>query len=115
MEVDQLLATARDAMTARRVFAEPYEKDGVTVLGVARVRGGGGGGGGEDQQGQQGSGGGFGLSSRPVGAYVVKDGQVRWMPAVDPQRIAVVVGAIVIAYLLTRPVNAAITRIGRRR
>jgi uncharacterized spore protein YtfJ len=30
------------------VFGEPYEKDGVTIIPAARIRGGAGGGGGED-------------------------------------------------------------------
>jgi uncharacterized spore protein YtfJ len=114
MQVDELLSTARDTMTARRVFAEPYEKDGVTVIGVAKVRGGGGGGEGTDKNGQAGQGGGFGLAARPTGAFVIRDGNVRWMPAVDPQRIAMVVGAVAIAWLLTRPFSAAAHRFGRR-
>jgi len=36
----------------KRVFGEPYEKNGVTVIPAARVQGGAGGGGGEGPQGQ---------------------------------------------------------------
>ena len=32
MKLDQLITTARDAITVKRVFAEPYEKEGVTVI-----------------------------------------------------------------------------------
>ena len=30
---------------------------------------------------------GFGLEARPVGAYVIEDGNVRWEPAIDVSRI----------------------------
>jgi len=81
--VDELLEGARDAMNVRRVFGESYEENGVTVIPVATVGGGGGGGGDSENNG----GGGFGLQVRPVGAYVISDGDVRWQPAVDPNRI----------------------------
>ena len=100
MKLDQLITTVRDAITVKRVFAEPYQKEGVTIITAATVAGGGGGGGGHDDRGQEG--GGFGLSARPVGAYVIKDGKVVWRPAVDVNRLLATVGAVVIAYLLTR-------------
>ena len=43
------------------------------------------------------------MIGRPAGAYVVKDGKVRWLPAVDPNRILAMLGMAVIAYLLMRP------------
>lgn len=43
MDVQQLLENARDTLTVQRVFGDPYERDGVTVIPVARVQGGGGG------------------------------------------------------------------------
>jgi hypothetical protein len=89
MDVQELLAQAKDAITVKRVFGEPYEKNGVTVVPVAAVRGGGGGGGGEGPSGEgSGSGSGFGLSGRPVGVYVIgQDGQVSWQPAFDLNRV----------------------------
>jgi uncharacterized spore protein YtfJ len=106
MKVDEVLSTAKDAITVKRVYAEPYEKDGLTVIPAAEVRGGAGGGSGQDEKGQEGGGGGgggFGVSGRPAGAFVIKDGQVSWRPSVDPNRIVVMVGMAVIAYLLSRP------------
>jgi uncharacterized spore protein YtfJ len=103
MKVDEVLSTAKDAITVKRVFAEPYEKDGLTVIPAAEVRGGAGGGTGQDDKGQEGGGGGFGVSGRPAGAFVIKDGQVTWRPSVDPNRIVVMVGMAVTAYLLSRP------------
>lgn len=103
MQVSEIISTAKDAITVKRVFAEPYEKDGVTVIVAATVGGGAGGGGGHDEKGQDGEGGGFGLSGRPAGAYVIKNGEVDWRPAVDPNRIVTMVGLVAIAYLLSRP------------
>jgi uncharacterized spore protein YtfJ len=85
VKLDQLITTARDAITVKRVFAEPCEKEGVTVITAASLAGGAGGGGGHDDRGQEGEGGGFGLSARPAGAYVIKEGKVVWRPAVDVQ------------------------------
>jgi uncharacterized spore protein YtfJ len=86
MDVQELLAEARDAMTARRVYSEPYERDGVTVIPAAVVRGGSGGGSGRSEDGE-GGGGGFGLTARPVGAWVISDTGVTWKPAPDVNRI----------------------------
>lgn len=102
MKIEEVLATARDAITVKRVYAEPYEKDGVTFIAAANLGGGGGGGGGHDKNGQEGEGGGFGVGARPAGAYVIKDGNVRWMPAVDVNRIAAIFGVVALVFMLTR-------------
>lgn len=105
MKIDELMASANDSVSAKRVYSEPYEVDGVTVITAARVAGGGGGGGGgggQDAEGIEGAGGGFGVHGRPAGAYVVKDGRVQWIPAVDVHRIFYGVCGVAIAYLLTR-------------
>ena len=102
MEVQEVLAQARDAMTVKRVFGEPYEKNGVTVIPAARVQGGAGGGGGEGPEGQgRGSGTGFGLSARPVGAYLIRGDEVTWRPAVDLNRIVLGGQVVAIVALLT--------------
>jgi uncharacterized spore protein YtfJ len=82
--VDEILEGARDAMTVGRVYGEPIEQEGVTVVPAAVVGGGGGGGGDDAQNG----GAGFGLRARPVGAYVIRGQDVTWVPAVDVSRIA---------------------------
>ena len=81
---------ARDAITVRRVYGEPLQQDGVTVIPAAVVMGGGGGGG--DAQGNGGSG--FGLVARPAGAWVIKDGDAIWRPAIDINR-AFLMGQVV--------------------
>jgi uncharacterized spore protein YtfJ len=86
----ELVAEAKDAITVRRVFGDPIERDGTTVIPAAAVRGGGGGGGGQDAEGSGGGGSGFGLDARPVGAFVVRNGEVRWEPAFDLSRVILV-------------------------
>jgi len=107
MSLSELLSTARESLTVGRVFGEPYERDGVTVIPAATVRGAGGGGGGKDDRGQEGDGGGFLLAARPAGAYVVKDGEVSWQPAVDVNRIVAVavLGWVTVAWLVSRAVR----------
>jgi uncharacterized spore protein YtfJ len=102
MKLNEFVTTARDATTVRRVYGEPVTQDGATVIPAAAVWGGGGGGGGRDQQGQEGEGGGFGMHARPVGAYVIKDGVVRWIPAIDVNRIVGLMGAVTITYVFSR-------------
>lgn len=104
MEIDQMLGKARDAITVKRVYGEPYERNGVTVIPAAAVAGGGGGGSGEGPEaGQVGGGGGFGLGGRPVGAYVINGDSVHWEPAVDVTRIATHALALaVVAFLALR-------------
>lgn len=88
---------ARDVLTVRRVFGEPIERDGITVIPAAKIRGGGGGGG--DTEGN--GGGGFGVSASPAGAYVIKDGNVRWEPALDLGRTIFMGQIVAIVALLT--------------
>jgi uncharacterized spore protein YtfJ len=112
MEVQDVIAQARDTLTVKRVYGEPYEKDGVTIIPAARVQGGAGGGTGEDQNGQgRGSGSGFGVTARPVGAFIVRDGDMSWRPAVDVNRIILGGQVVLVVALLT---VRAIVRTGSR-
>jgi uncharacterized spore protein YtfJ len=99
MRVMDVVNEAKNAMRASEVFGTPYEKNGITVIPAARIAGGAGGGG--DQQNPQAGGVGFGVSSRPVGAFVIKDGDVRWMPAIDVNRAILMAQVVAIAALLT--------------
>jgi uncharacterized spore protein YtfJ len=102
MHVDQIMQTAKDAITVRRVFGEPYEHDGLTVIPAAAVTGGLGGGAGRDAKGQDGEGGGALMTGRPVGAYVIKDGVVSWKPAIDPARLLTAACVVTVVYLVSR-------------
>jgi uncharacterized spore protein YtfJ len=112
MDVENLLAKVGDNLSVRRAFGTAYERDGMLIIPVAVVAGGGGAGTararrgnraagpgrppGEDATGHEAmpqdpdpdpghadTGGGFGGLVLPSGAYVVRGGQVRWVPAVD--------------------------------
>jgi uncharacterized spore protein YtfJ len=107
MDVQETIAKAHEAITVKRVFGDPYERDGMTLIPAATVGGGAGGGGGEDAEGKQrGSGGGFGFGGRPVGAYVIEDGSVRWEPAIDVTQVIlraqIAVALVVIVLRLLR-------------
>ncbi|MGH3727280.1 MAG: spore germination protein GerW family protein [Micromonosporaceae bacterium] len=107
MEVQEVISQAREALTVKRVFGEPYDKNGVTLIPVARVRGAAGGGDGEnpDRRGS-GSGSGFGIAARPVGAYLIRGSELSWRPAVDVNRI--VLGAQVVAVVALLVVRAMV-------
>ncbi len=95
--IEELVKGHRDAITVKRVFGEPFQKDNVTVIPAAKVMGGGGGGAGESPDNGQGSGTGFGIAAKPAGVYVVRGDHVRWQPAVDVNRI--IVGAFALTAL----------------
>ena len=105
MKVDELISRAKDSITVKRVYGEPYERDGVTVVPAALVAGGGGGGSGHDESGGDGEGGGFGMAGRPAGVFVIKGDEVTWHPAVDPNRMATVAGLVAIVWLATRALS----------
>jgi uncharacterized spore protein YtfJ len=93
-KLPEFVERARDAITVKRVFGDPIERDGVIVIPAAYVSGGGGGGGGTQPDGNVGSGGGFGVRSRPAGALIIRDGDVRWEPALDPERRLAIYAAL---------------------
>jgi uncharacterized spore protein YtfJ len=104
MKAKDLLSQVGDNLSVGRSFGTAYEKDGTYIIPVAFVAGGGGGGEGPSgppspradnqdetlEQGATGSGSGFGGVVFPVGAYVVKDDNVRWVPAINVTLLALV-------------------------
>jgi uncharacterized spore protein YtfJ len=101
---------AKDVLTVRRVYGEPIQEDGVTIIPAANVMGGGGGGG--DTAGN--GGGGFGVRAKPAGAWVIKDGEATWRPAIDLNR-TILVGQIVaiVALLVTRSIVRSLAKARR--
>jgi uncharacterized spore protein YtfJ len=97
--MQQDISNMQSAMGAQRVFGAPIRVDGTTLLPALAVRGGAGAGGGER------GGAGFGVRARPIGVYAVRDGTIRWRPAVDVNRIiagAQIVGLVVALAALPR-------------
>jgi uncharacterized spore protein YtfJ len=97
MNVDEMLTGVRDALTVKRVYGDPIERDGVLVIPAAKVSGGGGGGADSENNG----GGGFGISAKPAGAWIIRNGEVEWEPAIDATRIATLGMLVAIVFLWT--------------
>ena len=111
MNIQEILAKAQDTVTVKRVYGIPIEKDGLTIIPAAEVSGGGGGGGGPEGTG---AGVGYRVRARPVGAFVIKDGTVRWEPAIDATRLALRAMLIpIVAMLAARSIVKTIAK--RRR
>lgn len=96
---EEIVQGIRDGVSVQRVFGEPIERDGVTVIPVATIRGGGGGGGGGTET-EGGSGGAFRMGAKPVGVYEIKNGEVIWRPALDLNRIITGAQFVFLAMLL---------------
>jgi uncharacterized spore protein YtfJ len=103
MDARQVLSDARDALNVRRVFGDPIQADGTTVVPVAVLRGGGGGAGRAEEGGA-----GFGLMARPAGVFAVRDGQVSWRPAVDVNRV--ILGGQMVAIVALLILGPAVAR-----
>ncbi|WP_454854725.1 hypothetical protein [Promicromonospora soli] len=139
-DLSRISEAVAESFGVREVYGEPIERDGVIVVPAARVWSGGGAGGGggtepgaltepdptegrtDDPAGSgapephvlaEGGGGGVGFGRRagPVGAFVVDDHGVRWVPAVNVNRI--VLGGQVAFVLAAALVGWAVAR--RRR
>jgi uncharacterized spore protein YtfJ len=126
MDVHEVLNHARDAMTVKRVFGDPYEKEGVTVIPVANVMGGAGAGGGtgvgvkpadagEEEVAKSatdsGYGMGYGLRASPAGVYVIRGGEVEWKPALDMNRLTLQrAGVAIVALLVLRSIVRTLAR-----
>jgi uncharacterized spore protein YtfJ len=106
MNPTEVLEKARDVLTVRGTVGDPIQQDGVVLVPVAKVRSGGGGGMGQETAEKEGRGGGFGITSTPVGAFVIRDGAVSWRPAVDVNKV--ILGAQVVAIVALLTVRAIV-------
>jgi uncharacterized spore protein YtfJ len=81
---EKLGVTAR----AATIYGEAVERDGVTIVPVAKARWGLGGGGGHRRHGaNEGLGGGGGMTVNPVGYIEIREGRSRFRPIWDPAKI----------------------------
>lgn len=90
-------------LTARTVFGEPVERDGVTVIPVAKARMGlgGGSGTGTRKEGEgQGSGGGAGLVITPLGYIELRGGTSAFKSIGDPATFLLTIVAGSVAALI---------------
>lgn len=93
---------------AAHIFGEPVERDGVTVIPVARARWGLGGGGGRHGRrfgrNGEGIGGGGGAAVEPVGFIEIRDGETRYRPIADPKWVigAALAGGVLLLGLVRR-------------
>ncbi len=109
MNVEDMVSRSQDTAAVGRVYGEPHEKDGTTVIPAARVSARGGSG---AARGGEHSGGGFRADAEPVGAFVIREGEVEWKPVFDLSSIVrrgQLVGVIALLVLL------AVIRVLRRR
>lgn len=86
MDPEQAFGSLRKALSARTVYGNAVERDGVTVIPAATVFGGGGLGTSEaspDGKRASGVGGGYGLVAWPAGAIEIRGETVRWHRAFD--------------------------------
>jgi uncharacterized spore protein YtfJ len=110
--LERLAGVVGSSVQAQAVYAQPVERDGITVIPVARVVYGFGGGGGTKPEagGQQGEGGGGGAQVRPVGFITVRSGSAEFRSIPDPsaeaRRIfALLAGAGLGAWLFLRGIR----------
>ena len=89
----------QEAVRVNPVCGEPISAHGVTLVTVARI---GGGVRGRIGRSPKGRGGSAGFAGRPVGAFVLSEGTVRWQPAVDVNRLVLALAALAAVALLTR-------------
>lgn len=104
MDPKEAFGSVRETLSARQVFGDPVERDGVTVIPAATVIGTGGGGGGtkpsgDDEGGEPvtGAGMGAGLFAWPSGAFEIREDRVTWRPTLDITRIVLAALGVVLA------------------
>jgi uncharacterized spore protein YtfJ len=106
---DELLGrigqTVGDKAKVTTVFGDPVEREGVTVIPVAKARfgfGGGGGAGGRDGEEGSGGGGGGGVLVSPVGYIEVSQGTARFKRISRPADVLSLVAAAALTALAVR-------------
>jgi uncharacterized spore protein YtfJ len=105
--LERLSQQLSTSATAQAVYGSPVERDGITVIPVARARygfgGGGGGGTKEDETAGSGLGAGAGVSLTPVGYIELREGRSRFRP-IRSSVVPLVAVSGAIAWLLLRSV-----------
>jgi uncharacterized spore protein YtfJ len=92
---EKLGAVAR----ASTIYSEPIEREGITVIPVAKARWGFGGGVGHRKD-EDGAGGGGGVQVTPAGFIVIKNGQAEFRPIRTVSVPLLILGGISVLFLL---------------
>jgi uncharacterized spore protein YtfJ len=127
MALRELVGGLTDSSSVKRVFGEPIERDGILIIPVARIRGAFGGGEAASAAGNASEaggaaapaalpvswGGGGAWSATPAGTYVLKNGEMSWVPATDANRV-ILLGCLtgIVALLVIRSVVRTIVKRG---
>jgi len=117
MALRDLMASMMDSSSAGRVFGEPIERDGILIVPVACLYGAVGG---DDARSAaeadrpepaQNTGGGGLWASTPAGTYVLKNGEVTWLPAVNANR-SILLGCLtaIVGMLVARSIVRTIVK-----
>ena len=80
---ERLVEAFKTVVDAKMIFGEPIERDGMTIIPVAKLRYGFGGGGGRRDR-EEGGGGGGGMIVQPAGYIELKDGSSRFHAIREP-------------------------------
>ena len=92
-------------VNAKQVYGEPVERDGITIIPVARVHWGFGGGG-MDRGRASGAGGGGGARATPIGYIELRNGTSRYRPILDLTSIlpiaATAIAGVILGMLIGR-------------
>jgi uncharacterized spore protein YtfJ len=109
MKVEEIAEQARETLGSKRIYGEPYEKNGITIIPAARLMGGAGGGNGIEKTTDDTPGGaaagtssgvGYGMAGSPAGAFVINGDQVKWVPAIDVNRMLFGFQLVLIVFFL---------------
>jgi len=101
--LERLVSQVGGHARVQAIFGDPVERDGTTVIPVARVRWGVGGGGGAAPEGS-GSGGGGGVAAEPVGYIEITSAGASFRPIPRAFGPAAFLGAAIAAAIVLRAV-----------
>jgi uncharacterized spore protein YtfJ len=101
--LEHLVSRVGGQARVQAVFGDPVERNGVTVIPVARVRWGVGGGGGAAPDGS-GSGGGGGAAADPIGYIEITSAGASFRPIAQTFSAATAIGVAIAAAILLRAV-----------
>ncbi|MCC7106857.1 MAG: hypothetical protein IT307_17125 [Chloroflexi bacterium] len=107
------------SVQSANIFGQPVEREGVTVVPVAKASwgfGGGGGSGGEGTPGAgSGSGGGGGVSVRPVGFIEISGGQARFRAIHDVDEVKIILASAVATAVLLAGIGSIVSKLRGKR